>query len=327
VALPYRHLFALRALSEKPDVVHFQSLTPFLLPARPSRSWLRALAKGPVFLAQVAVLRLAGCRIVYTVHNLVNHERRLARLEWFFGLLFSRLTHRMITHGRAAAQAVIHTYRLRRRADRVAVVPCPGYIGAYPRDIRRAEARERVGAGDSSVLILCLGQIRPYKALLELVGAFQTLGKSPPAELWIAGEPIDPALAKDLQEEARASTNIHFRPAHLPPAEVSALLEASDLVALPYRSILTSGGARLAMSFGRACVAPRLGDLVELLDERGAFLYDPADPHGLRNALQRAVESSSRLPGMGRHNFERVSQWTWPQAAGQMLDLYRAASD
>jgi len=42
-----------------------------------------------VFLAQVVLLRLAGCRIVWAVHNLVNHDRRLAKVDWFFSLLFA----------------------------------------------------------------------------------------------------------------------------------------------------------------------------------------------------------------------------------------------
>ena len=38
VAVPYSHLFARRALRDKPDVIHFQFIAPYVLPAGPSRA-------------------------------------------------------------------------------------------------------------------------------------------------------------------------------------------------------------------------------------------------------------------------------------------------
>jgi len=322
VSVPYRHLTGLRAFAGRPDILHFQFVAPYVLPAEPSRSRLKAVIKGVLFLLQVWMLRLVGCRIVWTVHNLVNHERRLARVEWFYTLLFTRLVHLLVVHGDAARREVIATYRLERRAARVAVIFHPNYIGAYPDDVSREEARERLGIDASSVVILCLGQLRRYKGLPEIVRAFRGMRGRERAALWIAGEPVDAALAAHLQQEVDASPGVHLRVGAMPPGEVELLLKASDVVALPYRSILTSGAAILAMSYGRPCVAPRLGSLVDVLDDKGAFLYDAAEPDGLREALALAVASSSSLPAMGRHNFAKASAWTWEEAARMLVDLY-----
>jgi len=322
VPIPYSHLFGRRVFSGRPDVIHFQFIAPFVLPAGPSRSWSRALVKGPVFLFQVALLRLAGCRIAWTVHNLVNHERRLAGLEWFFGLLFTRLAHLLIVHGEVARSAVVGAYHLERRADKVAVIPHPNFIDAYPDRVAPAQARVQLGVGADTVMIACLGMIRPYKGLLELVRAFRALPEDGRAELWIAGEPVDASLATDLRREANGSPRIHLRFDFLSPDEVEVLLKACDVVAMPYRSILTSGAALLAMSFAKPCVAPRLGCLVEVLDESGALLYDPTDPDGLRGALARVIESSARLPAMGQHNRTRATAWSWSAAADLLLAHY-----
>lgn len=322
VPIPYRHFFGLRAFSDRPDVIHFQFIAPFVLPAGPSRSWGRALVKGPVFLAQVVLLRLAGCRIVWTVHNLVNHERRLAGIEWFFGLLFTRLAHLLIVHGEVARGAVIGAYHLARRPDKVAVIPHPNFIDAYPDRVTRAQARRRLGVDAGTVVVACLGMIRAYKGLHELVRAFGTLPDDRRAELWIAGEPIDTALAADLRHAADGSPRMHLWFDFLSPDEVEVLLKAADVVALPYRNILTSGAALLAMSFAKPCVAPRLGCLVEVLDESGAFLYDPTDRNGLGEALARAIESASRLPAMGHHNRTRATAWSWAAAADLLLERY-----
>lgn len=323
IPIPYSHWFATRAFAERPNVVHFQFISPYILPAPPSRSWWRALLKGPVFLAQVFLLRLAGCRIVWTVHNLVNHERRLARWEWFFSLLFTRLAHSLVVHGEAARNEAIATYHLQRLQHRVIVLFHPNYDGAYPNRLTREQARQTLGIGQHATVVLCIGQIRPYKGLPELVRAFSSLPERKGAELWIAGEALDRELAATLQRETEACPGIHLRLGHQSPGEVEMLLKASDLVALPYLSILTSGAALLAMTFGKPCVAPRLACLTDVLDERGAFLYQPAEAGGLRDALARAMDSSTRWSAMGDHNRARAAAWSWPVAAGLLVALYR----
>jgi beta-1,4-mannosyltransferase len=322
VPIPYSHLFATRAFTERPDVVHFQFIDPYFLPAPPSRSWWRALLKGPAFLVQVLLLRLAGCRIIWTVHNLVNHERRLARWEWFFSLLFTRLAHALVVHGEAARRGVIATYRLQRRHDRVHVLFHPNYDGAYPNQLTREQARQALGINQHASVILGIGQIRAYKGLPGLVSAFCSMPERQGVELWIAGEPVDRELAAALQRQAEPCPGVHLRLGHQSPAQVEMLLKACDLVALTYLNTLTSGAALLAMTFGKACVAPRLGCLTEVLDEHGAFLYDPADTDGLRDALQRAIESSVSLPVMGEYNRARAAAWNWPAAADQLMGLY-----
>jgi len=58
-------------------------------------------------------------------------------------------------------------------------------------------------------------------------------------------------------------------------------MNACDVVVFPYQEILTSGAVILAMSFGRACVAPRLGCIQDVLDDKGAFIYEPSNKAGL----------------------------------------------
>jgi beta-1,4-mannosyltransferase len=318
----YKHLFALDALSGRPDVVHFQFVQPYILPAENEQSWSRATIKGVVFLVQVLVLRMIGARIVWTVHDLADHEQRLLRIEWFFTLLFTRVAHRIVVHGHVARSAVIHRYRLARQSHKLAVIFHPNYIGAYPDVLTKAQAREVLGIAHDALVILCIGQIRPYKGLPDLVDAFRALRAARAPELWIAGEPVDAALTEELQRAASDNAAIHLRAVFHSPTEIGMLLNACDIVALPYRAILTSGAALLAMSFGKPCIAPRLGCLVEALDNEGAFLYEPSDPDALHHALERSLASVHHWPAMGAHNFERASAWSWSRAAELLDDVY-----
>jgi glycosyltransferase involved in cell wall biosynthesis len=91
----------------------------------------------------------------------------------------------------------------------------------------------------------------------------------------------------------------------------------------PYTKALTSGALILAMSFGRACIAPRMGAIADTLNAEGGFLYEPAEPAALRNALVAADAAAPRLTEMGAHNFERARQWGWDEAARATAAAYR----
>jgi glycosyltransferase involved in cell wall biosynthesis len=326
IPMLYRHLFALPALQGVPDVVHFQFVHPYIVAGeRPDSVW-RAVIKGTLFIAQVAFLRLLGSRIIYTVHDLNNHERRVSGVERFFTLLFTRLTHVLVTHGRAAAEAVIERYHLQRAPEKVAVTFHPVFSDAYPDVLSREQARRSLGIGDDVLMLLSIGQLRAYKGLPDVMREFRALQHEQPSELWIAGEAVDASLAEELRIAANMAPDVHLLPTFQSPEAVEQLCKACDVVVLPYRAILTSGAAILAMGFGRPCVAPRLGCLVDVLDADGAFLYDPADPRGLHDALQRALQSREQLEAMGAHNKRRVAGWSWPAAAEFFEGVYLCAS-
>ncbi len=98
-------------------------------------------------------------------------------------------------------------------------------------------------------------------------------------------------------------------------------MNAADVVVLPYRDILTSGNALLAMSFGRPVIIPRLGCVMELLDDRGAFLYDSGDPGALEAAMRHALDAD--LAAMGAHNYRLATAYDWQGIAGQTDRVYR----
>ncbi|MEZ4597387.1 MAG: glycosyltransferase [Chloroflexota bacterium] len=50
-------------------------------------------------------------------------------------------------------------------------------------------------------------------------------------------------------------------PGNVPDDRMQVFLRAADVMVLPYRDVLTSGSAILAMTFGLPVVAPRIGCL------------------------------------------------------------------
>lgn len=247
------------------------------------------------FALRLVAARLLGYRIVWTVHNAAPHEDAGA------GDRLVRATLRRL------ATLVVHCEAARRTLGTAGpgalVIPHGTYVGRYPNGIGTRSARERLGIEPDARVFLTFGQVRSYKGLDELIRAFGQL-RAPDARLLIAGEPVG-QVAPPTADDARVRLFLR----HIPDAEVQVFLNAADLVVLPYRSVLTSGAAMLALSFGRGIVAPRLGCLPELERSGAALLYDPSEPDGLAAALARALELDASALGERAKRFARTLSW------------------
>ncbi|MGH7215473.1 MAG: glycosyltransferase family 4 protein [Tepidisphaeraceae bacterium] len=303
-----------------PDVLHFHWLHPYLLSTSPARSAARATG----LLLQILVLKGLGTRLVWTVHNLANHDRRQQRVERFFTRLFAACCDRVIVHCPQAARSAGAAFGIRGAARRVEVIPHGNYIGHYPNDVTPGAARDRLGVRPGELAFVFLGRVQPYKGLLDLVDAFARLPEVG-SRLFIAGR-ADAEQARALRERierARAGGRVTFLPERVPDGDVQVYMKAADVVVLPFRDILSSGSLVLAMSFGRACVAPASGCVPETLDPAGGFLYDADDPHGLSRALRTCMDARGDLEAMGEHNRRRASRWTWDGIARRLIEIYR----
>jgi beta-1,4-mannosyltransferase len=300
----------------KADILHFHWLHPYMI----RNSGLGTVLRAARLLVELTILKASGQRIVWTVHNLKNHDNRHVALERGFTKHFARLSSAIITHSQSAATEVASAFAI---ADprRIHVVPHGNYIGCYPNEVSRAAARGKLGLDSESIVFLFLGRIQPYKDVPELIREFKTL--RPDSSLLIAGPTADARMEQTLRKEIGTAQNILFHPGFVSGERIQFYMNACDAVVLPYREILTSGAAMLAMSFGRACVAPRVSGMLELLDSEGAFLYDPDKPGALAEAICAAGSNKPNLQRMGMHNLEKISEQTWDKAAAHLLEIYQ----
>ncbi len=301
----------------QPDVVHVHAPDHFVVYRRSSAAAVIALA---LYVAQLAVLRLCGARIVWTVHDLTNHERRRPRFDILSRRTTARLAHAIIVHCAAARREVSRALGL--DAVRISVVPHGHYGSSYPDHSRDARAaRAALDLPDGPLIFLFLGNLRRHKGLEPLIDAYVRLDR-PHTRLVIAGAPFDAALGEALAARVAGHRDIELRAATVPDAEVATYLRAADVVVCPFTSSLTSGSLALALSFGKPVVASRLGCSVEMTTEAGGFLYDPADPDALLAAMRAAVDARDRLDAIGRANLVRMQQYDWQTIASQTLAAY-----
>jgi glycosyltransferase involved in cell wall biosynthesis len=139
----------------------------------------------------------------------------------------------------------------------------------------------------------------------------------------IAGKPWPPkSYVEKIWILATGDPRIRISARAIPDEDLQLYINAADILAFPFRHVLTSGSVILAMSFGRPVIVPNLGCLPELVGDDAGIAYDPANPEGLVVALQQATESD--LASMGAAAARRVNTVSWRSLAQETAKVYGA---
>jgi glycosyltransferase involved in cell wall biosynthesis len=301
----------------KPDILHIHWPSFFFIKDNGFKSFLALI----LFVLKLVTLKLFAIKIVWTVHNLKDHENPYPKLDKMCNLIVAKLADGIIAHCEVAKDAVIENLGLRNGKDKVFVIPHGHYLDCYENKIDRLQARHRLKVDNDKLVILFLGKVRPYKGVFELIESFTDLN-IPETQLIIAGKPVDEAMKNSIKKQISGAKNIEFIPDFIPDEQIQIYMNACDAVIFPYRDILTSGAIILAMSFAKACIAPRKGCIGELLDDMGSFLYDGENQEGLGEAIKKAVTQKHELLQMGEHNLQLAQKLAWSGIAEQTFRVY-----
>ncbi|BAY15220.1 group 1 glycosyl transferase [Anabaenopsis circularis NIES-21] len=304
---------------QKTNIVHLHWLNPFFA----GSTILERLLKLLFFILELIILKIVGIKIIWTVHNLKNHENKNLILDSFCSSCVARLANGIIAHCDSAKEEIIKSFSLSNH-DKIFVVPHGNYINCYDNNIEKSLARKSLNLDDSALVFLFLGMIRPYKGVLELIDKFKHLNNNA-SQLVIAGKIYQnsPEMTDMLLQKIDNDPKIKFIPGFVPAEKIQIYMNACDVVVFPYRDILTSGAVMLAMSFGRACIAPRKGCIGEVLDNDGAFLYEIYDEGGLIKAMNSALKQQSQLSNMGQYNRQVAEKYDWKTIAEFTDNVYR----
>jgi beta-1,4-mannosyltransferase len=232
------------------------------------RSRRRSALTTLAFCALLALARARGTRILWTVHDLGSHDRLHPKLEaWFWPFFVSRVDAYVCLSEGGARLARERFPGLRDRPG--FTVPHGHYRDAYPNQVSRTQARRALGLPEQTRVLLHFGLVRPYKNVPHLIRTFRAQPQSE-VVLLVAGKPYDAIVEREVRLSADGCPQVRLLLRWVPPAEVQHLFVASDLVVLPYRSILNSGTVFLALSFGRPVLVPDKGAMREQQERFGA---------------------------------------------------------
>jgi D-inositol-3-phosphate glycosyltransferase len=280
----------------------------------------------------MAYYRVLGKKIVLTAHNINIHKRDNCD-SWF-----NRLSLRIQYH--LAHHIFVHTKRMKSELladfgvpeNKTSVIPFGINNTITNSSMTEVDAKRMLGVRSSDKVMLCFGQIAPYKGLEYLIDAFSKLAKRDETyRLIIAGKVkqgqteywnrIRRKIAiSDLQNQ------IIERIEHIPDEEVELCFKAADVLIVPYVHIFQSGVPFLAYSFGLPVIATDVGSLREdIVEGRTGFVCQPRDSSDLARTIDKYFESElcrdleSRRLEIKKYANEKYS---WSTVAAITTDVY-----
>lgn len=253
------------------------------------RTPLRFLIRTFLFTLALLRARLAGTKMVLTVHNLVPHEHEYRRLHMLANRICGRLMHRLIVHNQASLPIVEAAYGARGKVSVVEHIDYGPALSAPALD--RQAARERLGWSTSRRYVLFFGQVRPYKGVSTLVRSATFLPDD--VTIVIAGKPQSLELEEELRSLANHSAQVALDLRFIPAEELSYYLWASDVAVFPYSESLASGAAHLALAHDLPIVAPRTPAFAELIELGLATgCLDVRNPKKVTEAIETSLRQN-----------------------------------
>jgi beta-1,4-mannosyltransferase len=259
-------------------------------------------------------LRARGTKIVWTVHNLKAHDSLHPSIERRFWRSFVKRLDGFIALTNAGRESAREKFPALRGLPSF-VIPHGHYRDQYSSNSRK-DARTELGISAAAKVLLFFGRIREYKNIPLLLETFEKLQGD--VILYIAGRPDSDDLAKRLMAAAAQDRRVRLHLDEVAEDQVQHFFRAANLVVLPYREILNSGTAMLALSFGRPVLVPDLGAMSELQAAFGSQwvrTYRQLTVSELQDALEWAIT----FPRATQPALEGVD---WPTLAKRTLEAY-----
>lgn len=253
--------------------------------------------------------------IVLTAHNLQAHNsdgnpRAFANMRTAV-----RRAKTVIAHSDASASLICERMDIPR--SRIAVIPHGDFSVLYPPPISRKEARQRLGLTAPRIALL-IGMVEPYKGIEEIVSLWPT---SSNVELVVAGKPSSQQYEAAIAEAVVGRSGIIFRPGWLSDDELYLWLCAADVAVFNYRTILTSGAACLARSWGIPILIPARLHTVDLHEPADrVFRFDKVS---FADQLDRALAAGADFASAADWRFSTA----WDSVAKQTAQIYTRALD
>ncbi len=306
------------------QVLHIHWLYCFALPSpRKYQSHVLKIFVMVYLIMFLFLARLLGYKVVYTVHDIVPHEK-LTHNDMFATRLFCTLSNSVILLSSDTIQDLKkNTIPL----PKYKIIPLGNYIDTYPNSMSREEARTKLKIRPGKFVFLFFGLIRNYKGVDTLLDVFEKIRRAfPEAELVIAGKCLDDEITKVLNlYKGKPGISIYTK--HIPDEDVQTYLNAADITVFPFKKITNSTSVLLSFSFSRPSIYPMLGSLKELPDDVG-YSYDPAgsevsEKDALEKAMRKALENRKNLPHLEKAAYKYAKTLSWEKIAEETASLYR----
>ncbi len=254
--------FVFKALFSKKVILHYH--------------WLefqdtKSLIGMPWKLLCIYFFKLFGGKIVWTIHNLEPHSRKLLKLHLRLHARMAKIADKVHIHSETAANLVQEKFSIAK--EKLCLLPHPEFpsqVIEREQSIRYLNDEFRWSLNPSRPIALIWGNIAEYKKIDELLEIIEKHRLD--VQVIISG-PIKKGqllLAEKLTIIADRNPDFYLRSEFIQEKHIPYFFCATDFCLFNFDQILTSGSVEMAISYKKDIIAPRFGALTEL-DE--AFLF------------------------------------------------------
>jgi glycosyltransferase involved in cell wall biosynthesis len=277
--------------------------------------------QGGIRFWTAALQALGPHPIVWTAHDVPKGDVDW-RYEWTTRTLAKR-AEVIFCHGDSSRCLLIDRFLV--PPARIHVLQHPSFVGVFPHEVSRAEARRFLAIPHDAFVFLMLGNVRRTKGARRFLKALDRLGDRQSLVVVAGSMQIDREEATYLMEESRCRANLRLFPGEVPGILLQYFFSAADVAIFPYENITTSGAVHLAMSFCMPVLGADINCLGADIHPDGGVKYSPSEDQGLESAiLQIRSMPESVLLEMGKRNLSRMAKWTFADFAQATEQHYKA---
>ncbi|MHB1869836.1 MAG: glycosyltransferase family 4 protein [Steroidobacteraceae bacterium] len=282
--------------------------------------------------AQIAAQ--VGCpRILEVNAPLVEEQKR------FRGLRLESIARRMEAESFGTAAAVVAVSEAVKAYVQALVPGHAQYVhvqangvdlGRFATGQRQREAiRARIGVGKETGVLGFVGSFKSWHGTDLLFDVFSEIASVRDVHLLAVGDGPKWGQFHDRVAQASCRDRVTL-PGRVPHADIPGWTAACDVVVAPYQAAEDFYFSPLkvieALACGRPVVAPRIGQLVELITHgKTGLLYRPDDAQDCRQAIMTLVDSPDLRAEMGREARQSVAGRGWNRIVQRVVGLARTA--
>jgi glycosyltransferase involved in cell wall biosynthesis len=292
------------AIVQKPDYIHFDWETSYYY----RRSLWMTIVNIPFFILQVLIVKyVLNCQLVWTSHNIIPHDSKYIRIHRYCRRFFARRMKWIRLFSEASLPAAVK--ELRCDKNKFKIIAEGSYVGYYPNNVRRSEARRFLNIADDKTVLLYTGFIKPYKGIDNLIECFKKSFQENTI-LIIAGKVMNSDYFEKIKNSINENMILIDR--FIENDELQYFFNAADVITLPFKKIENSGSVILAMSFKKAVIAPAMGVVKERLIKQQELLYTESLEQSFENLKRK---TSAELKKIGEGNYDTLLKYSWTDFA------------
>jgi hypothetical protein len=259
-------------------------------------NWYENIYNGflPIALGQfivknivLSIAKAKKIRIYASQHNKVQHDSKHPKLSRMMFKRIYEMSDKIIVFSEGAVTDLEQYISPENAQKKAYFIPPVNYIGSYP--YQEHEWITKLD-DDSDMIVMFVGSLNhPYKNVDMVIDLAKEMGDKK-IKFVFAGKMANQQQADFYREKISGQNNIVGEFRFIKDEEMAQLLEISDVVIMPYdiESISNSGTARLAFSYGRTVICPRIPSL-ETIPTELIYTYSYIDRVDHKNKVKKEI--------------------------------------